>query len=425
MIKFTHFLLAMAIVSVAFIAGCVREGSGDLYDRSSKEFYPNTPHLQEIVQKAFVEARAGDRFIFKKGTFVFNNTLSLDGKEGIIIEGQGMNETILSFDGQLSGAEGLKITNGTDLVLARLTVKDTKGDAVKVKDVNGITFYEVGVDWTGEPETTNGAYGLYPVTCQNVLIDKCYVRGASDAGIYVGQSSNCIVRNSLVEYNVAGIEIENTSNSDIYGNTARYNTGGILVFDLPEIPVKNGVNNRVYNNNVHENHYQNFANPAGMVANVPPGTGILLMSAQEVEVYNNQIILNNVLGLGVMSYQTLVALDPDQSYNDPEYDPFTHGIYAHDNVFGRNQVIPPYQHNITDVITGFFTGGNVPDILYDGYVYPSTNDNDRICLKNNGSANFGNLDVPNTFANINTNITPFDCTHAALPAPTVNAPVYP
>ena len=41
-------------------------------------------------------------------------------------------------------------------------------------------------------------------------IEHCIAIGASDAGIYVGQSNNIIVRNCEVFQNVAGIEIENS-----------------------------------------------------------------------------------------------------------------------------------------------------------------------------------------------------------------------
>ena len=61
-----------------------------------------------------------------------------------------------------------------------------------------------------ESLTTNGAYGIYPVESKDVLIDSVLVRGASDAGIYVGQSRNIIVRHSTAVENVAGIEIENS-----------------------------------------------------------------------------------------------------------------------------------------------------------------------------------------------------------------------
>lgn len=424
MTKKNHYYLTIAAILgiVAFVSGCVRGGSGDLYHNYAIEFTPDMPDLQNRVQAAFINAYPGAHFVFKGGTFHFSNTLSLDAVDGVSIDGSGMGETIFSFDGQ-TGAEGIKITNSTDVVLANFTIKDTKGDAIKVKDVNGITFYQVGVDWTGEPDADNGAYGLYPVTSQNVLIDKCYVRAASDAGIYVGQSSNCIVRNSLVEQNVAGIEIENTSNTDVHGNTARNNTGGILVFDLPGLPIKNGTKNRVYGNIVTDNSYKNFANPAGMVANVPPGTGILLMSAQEVEIYSNQLSMNNMMGIGIMSFTTLAEL-AGITYNDPSYDPYSHGIYIHDNQIERSNNLPPYSHPISSIITAYFPGGNIPDILYDGFVYPNSGDADRICLKSNGNAAFGNLDVENGFANISTDATPHNCTQTAIAAPTVNAPNY-
>ena len=65
---------------------------------------------------------------------------------------------------------------------------------------------------------------------KDVLIDGCVAIGASDAGIYVGQSQNIIVKNSIAQYNVAGIEIENSFYADVFDNLTSHNTGGILVF---------------------------------------------------------------------------------------------------------------------------------------------------------------------------------------------------
>src|SRR3546814_9020031 len=80
----------------------------------------------------------------------------------------------------------------------------------------------------------------------DVLIDSVYVRGASDAGIYVGQSKNIVVRDSVATENVAGIEIENSYDADVHDNVATKNTGGILVFDLPSLPMQGGHNVRVF-----------------------------------------------------------------------------------------------------------------------------------------------------------------------------------
>src|SRR3546814_14855072 len=119
-----------------------------------------------------------------------------------------MDKTVRSFKGQRSGAEGL-IVNADDFTLESLAIEDSKGDGVKVNEGENITIRGVRVEWTNGPDTDNGAYGLYPVQTRNVLIEDSVVIGASDAGIYVGQSQDVVVRRNRAEKNVAGIEIEN------------------------------------------------------------------------------------------------------------------------------------------------------------------------------------------------------------------------
>ena len=138
---------------------------------------------------------------------------------GVQIEGEGMGQTILDFSNQLSGAQGLSVTSD-NVTLQDFAIQNAKGDAIKVKGVTNIKFLRVKTEWTNGPSSENGAYGLYPVESKNVLIDGCVAIGASDAGIYVGQSQNIIVRNSRAEFNVAGIEIENSYFADVYNNTA-------------------------------------------------------------------------------------------------------------------------------------------------------------------------------------------------------------
>ncbi len=128
--------------------------------------------------------------------------------------------------------------------------------------MTGLTVQGVRVEWTNGPATDNGAYGLYPVGCFDVLIENSVVIGASDAGIYVGQSEQIVVRNNLVQYNVAGIEIENSKYADVYLNRATHNTGGILVFDLPNLPKQGGRQTRVFMNYLDANDTPNFAKAA-------------------------------------------------------------------------------------------------------------------------------------------------------------------
>ena len=174
---------------------------------------------------------SGDTLIIQSGYYEFEDGLSLDVND-VTVKGEGIEDTILDFKNQQSGAQGLFVTSDR-VTLKDFSILDAKGDALKVIGAKGISMINLKTEWTGGPKSTNGAYGFYPVESEDVLIDGCIAIGASDAGIYVGQSKNIIVRNSIAQYNVAGIEIENSYYADVYNNLASHNTGGILVFDLP------------------------------------------------------------------------------------------------------------------------------------------------------------------------------------------------
>ena len=132
------------------------------------------------------------------------------------------------------------------------------GDNLKISESDSVVIRRIRSAWTGKVSVQNGAYALYPVLSTNVLIEECEAIGSSDAGIYVGQSNNVIIRNNKAFYNVAGIESENSYNVKIYGNEAYENTSGLLIFNLPELTLYGG-NVNAYNNNIHDNNLTNFA----------------------------------------------------------------------------------------------------------------------------------------------------------------------
>ena len=237
-----------------------------------KEVIVADADFQKKTMEALLKAKPDSTIELPAGKFQLDASLSLT-VNNVKIKGQGMDKTILSFKGQTSGAEGILIT-ADGFTIEDLSIEDTVGDALKVKGGNGLTIRRVRTAWTGGPNEKNGAYGIYPVQCQNILIEDSVAIGASDAGIYVGQSSNIIVRRNRAEYNVAGIEIENSTFADVYENTATNNTGGILVFDLPDLPVQGGKNTRVFKNQIFNNNTENFAPKDNIVGIVPPGTGV-------------------------------------------------------------------------------------------------------------------------------------------------------
>lgn len=369
------------------------------------------------VQTALIEAEPGDVILLEAGTYRFTRDLSLT-TDGVTVRGRGMDDTILSFAGQDAGAQGLLIT-GDDVAVEDLAVEDAAGDAVKFEGTDGVTVRRVRVEWTGGPSADNGAYGIYPVRCSRVLIENSVAIGASDAGIYVGQSERVVVRYNRAQFNVAGIEIENTTDADVFGNFANHNTGGILVFNLPRLPVPGGQRTRVFDNEVRDNNTANFAPAGAIVGKIPRGTGVALLAAREVEVFDNTIRDNDTVNLGILSYfSTELPLD------DPAFDPYSHTIYVHDNRFVGGGTAPTDELGFI-VVQGLSTVLDapivVPDIVIDGYQNPDLlvdgelPDDKKICLQNNGSADFADIDRPNDFADVSLDAEPHRCRHPPLP----------
>lgn len=375
--------------------------------------------FEKQLQTKFVMAEPGDVIEIPAGQYSLSRSLWLDQGKDITIRGAGMDKTILSFADQTEGAEGIKMSGGERIIIEDLTVQDAKGDAIKTQGVNGITFRRVKTEWTGKPKKTNGAYGLYPVQCQNVLIDECTAIGASDAGIYVGQSTDIIVRNSVAHHNVTGIEIENSERADVYNNKAYQNAGGILVFDLPNLMKKNGGHVRVFDNEVYENNYKNFAPKGNIVAAVPSGTGIILLAANDVEIFDNRIINNRTVGTSIISYYMT-----EEPITDEEFDPYSRRIYIHDNYYERERVKATMKGRMGKMYRFKLKfGRDVPHILYDG-ILPEEGknalglptDDFSICIRNNENASFANIDAAGDFQNISRDMSAYDCSMPSLEA---------
>ena len=313
-------------------------------------------NAHERLQEAMILMEEGDILLIKSGYYSFEDGLSLD-IDGVKLVGEGMDKTILDFKNQQSGAQGLLVTSNK-VTLKDFAILDAKGDALKVIGAEGINMINLRTEWTGGPKSTNGAYGFYPVESEDVLIDGCVAIGASDAGIYVGQSKNIIVRNSIAQYNVAGIEIENSYYADVYNNLASHNTGGILIFDLPDLPQQGGHHIRVFDNQSIDNDTDNFAPEGNIVGEVARGTGIIIMANSDVEVFNNLMSGNGTVNLSIVSYS-------DET-DDPNYYPHPKRIQVHNNTYGPAGFDPDI--NTGELAKTLFeiSDGNMPDIFWDG-----------------------------------------------------------
>lgn len=368
---------------------CIGEGT-DLSDKA----------VQEQLINSLARAQSGDTFVLPQGKYYFNKTIGHNNSKvsGLTLKGAGMDKTIIDTSG--ASQDGFFFENTDNLIFEDFGIYESNNNALKIANSDGIIIRRMATVWETDFQATNGAYGLYPVQTSNVLIEDSFVQGSADAGIYVGQSDKIVVRNNIAVKNVAGIEIENSTEADVYGNEATGNTGGILIFDLPIGNGKYGSGVRVFDNLVKENNAPNFANKSafsGGVHIVPPGTGVIVLSTSDVEIYNNTIKDHQTTSIAVTSYMLAddkVAAEPKQDvgksvlqYGDIHpyatmymdgWSPLVRNINIHDNKISvADGVNNPKGELIKDIIFGYgvfhlmnpdLANGKatIPHILYDG-----------------------------------------------------------
>ncbi len=404
--KLHRIFISLALPAV-LLASC-----GESADNSSakSDIGQVNNEYQKQLQLQLLDAKPSDVITIPAGVFSFDRSLSLT-VDGVTIRGAGHDKTILSFKNQIAGAEGLLVT-ANDFTIEHLAIEDTIGDALKVNEGNNIVIRGVRTEWTNGPDKDNGAYGIYPVQTTNVLVEDCIAIGASDAGIYIGQSRNIIMRRNRAEYNVAGLEVENSINADVYENVATNNTGGILVFNLPNLEQR-GYQTRVHHNQVFENNLKNFAHKGAIVASVPAGTGIIISANDQVEIFENTIKNNKTSNVVVSSYFSIGSMT--EAGIKESFDPYPEDIYIHDNVFEGGGNSPDMLEMKALRIAMFGLKGRLPDILWDGFANPELPaDTKRICVQN-GTAEVINVDGPNGNKSPNMDQSAYDCTLPPLP----------
>lgn len=373
---------------------------------------------RENLQRALLEARPGETILLRAGTYRLSGQLSLD-VDRVTIRGEGMDRTVLSFANQTSGSEGLFVT-ANDFTIEDVGLEDGPGDLLKILGGTDIVIRRVRAEWTRGPNTSNGAYGFYPIDSRNVLIEDSVVRGASDAGVYVGQCHNVIVRRNYVYENVAGIEIENSTDADVYGNQATRNTGGVLVFNLPGLPFIDGRRTRVFDNDIFENNVPNFAAPGTSVSAVPKGTGLMILANDEVEVFGNRFHRNDTTHVLVIAYSTAQIIGGLRG-NDPRYDRNSETIFVYDNSYTEGGTNPDRGvRNLLEPVTGM----PLPDIVIDGivnrrkFVDGRLPEELRTCIQE-PTARLFNIDIGGGGSSASGDPSQYDCRFPELPRVTL------
>jgi parallel beta-helix repeat protein len=410
----------LALLLTAAAVSSVTQSCGDDDDGSDRfagcdttiEAGSDTAAIQQI----FIDAKSGQTLCFEDGTYALNSELSLTVPD-VTVQGNPADReaVVLDYAQQEEGNDALS-ASGAGFTIQHLTVKNSRGNTIVTKGTERTTFRNLKVYWDAGSSTENGAYAVYPLRSENVLVEDCEVIGAADAGIYVGQSKHIIVRRNKVHGNVAGIEIENSDDALVTENEAFDNSAGILVFDLPNLEKKDGARTVVEKNEIHDNNHDNFGQEGTTVSYIPPGVGVLVLANDETEIRDNNISGNKsvaVLGVSLETFAAICEFSEGQNCgaSDAATDPYLSKLYVHGNTFENNGQDP------SDIVS-LLLGKPVPNVVWDGVKPPDALDQNQLCLGTEPSTVvvFGDnegifgLTNPDASKQNSTDAAPYTCT---------------
>jgi parallel beta-helix repeat protein len=148
----------MRQIGVAFVCVCVAACGQRNTAAHLTGLTADQAAFQKRLQEQFLDAKPGTVIEIPPGKHALDRVLTLRAN-GVTIRGAGADKSILSFQNEISGPEGLLIY-GNDFTIENLSIEDTKGDGLKINDGENITIRGVRVAWTGGTQTTNGARDL-------------------------------------------------------------------------------------------------------------------------------------------------------------------------------------------------------------------------------------------------------------------------
>ena len=307
----------LTFISIALLAAaCDGKGAPTAVEPSTEVAGRATVvHAGESIQAAIDAAAPGGVIRIEPGTYQEALTIHTPGLRLVGQGGESSPGVVIQNPGGVD--DGVTVTAGSNgFVLDNVTIRGFIDNGILITGVDGFRLSRITA-------IGNGEYGLFPVFSSHGLIERCTVTGHTDAGIYVGQSTDIEVRRSTAHGNVLGIEIENSTRVGVLDNESYDNVVGVMVVLLPGLTVKTSDGVVVRRNRVHDNNRVNFGTPGELESFVPTGSGILVVGVDRATIDDNVVTGNQFVGVGLGSSLILGALAglPASAFDDIEPNP--------------------------------------------------------------------------------------------------------
>jgi parallel beta-helix repeat protein len=261
--------------------------------------------VNTTIQAAVDAANPGDTVRLPPGTYhenvlVTKDNITIEGSAGSILDGTG-----------LPGTSGITVRSLTPLVrsngfrLTGLQIQNySRNGVILVRVDNYVIDHGVYIN--------NDAYSIFPIRSSHGLIEFNRVSGSNDTGIYIGQSSDAVIRKNHITDCTVGINVEVSLNITVQDNKAMDNTIGMAALVLPGLSVTETTNIQIDGNLFMRNNRPNpVTYPADILSQLPSGVGLLIFGADHVTVTDNRVSDNNSVGIAVIQAPpALAALDP-------------------------------------------------------------------------------------------------------------------
>lgn len=400
---------ALPVTIAAALAACTAgvESAGDC----ARTLSPG-----DSVAGALSSLGEGETLCLSAGRFELDAPLELLGARDVTIAGVEVAYdedaedplaeagTVLDFAGAEGAGAALSIGNSSGVTIRDLTIESPPATGVAVVGSSEVTLRRVTVV-QADPEARRTEDGIRVSEAARVRIDEAQLLGGSGAGVSLSGCTECVVERSVVLEHLAGVLVTESERCEVRESEIEVNGIGVVVADLPSDP--RATRSIVVRNSLVLDSGL-FDHPAPAEApwpHLPQGTGVLVLSADDVELSGNAIEGNRAAGVLLLSWSTLVATAgapeaPAGHDGDPAL------FHAHDDTFLENGFDPSGQ-----ALSGLLERvvlEELADLVWDGAGDPAS-----ICLRPSpdSASTFLDLDARGGFTTVSSELSPHECEH--------------